>query len=53
MKLIIQMAAQRRGVAAGGVPLPGVQVNSFTAALVAAFVIGLFNSIVLRPSWWY
>ncbi len=42
------MAAQRRGAAVWAYVYGGVQVQSFGSALIAAFVIGLFNA-VLRP----
>ena len=48
MKLIIKWLLSAAALLLVAYLYSGVQVNSFTAALVAAFVIGLFN-IVLRP----
>jgi putative membrane protein len=42
------MAAQRAALLAVAYLYSGVQVQSFTAALIAAFVIGLLNTVV-RP----
>jgi putative membrane protein len=48
MKLIIKWLLSAAALLLVAYLYSGVQVNSFTAALVAAFVIGLFN-IILRP----
>jgi putative membrane protein len=48
MKLIIKWLLSAAALLLVAYLYSGVQVTSFTAALVAAFVIGLFN-IVLRP----
>ena len=48
MKLIIKWLLSAAALLLVAYLYSGVQVNSFTAALVAAFVIGLFN-IVLSP----
>lgn len=48
MKLIIKWLLSAAALLLVAYLYSGVQVSSFTAALVAAFVIGLFN-IVLRP----
>jgi putative membrane protein len=48
MKLIIKWLLSAAALLLVAYLYSGVQVTSFTAALVAAFVIGLFN-IILRP----
>ena len=48
MKLIIKWLLSAAALLAVAYLYSGVVVNSFTAALVAAFVIGLFN-MLLRP----
>lgn len=48
MKLIIKWLLSAAALLALPYIYSGVQVNSFTVALIAAFVIGLFNTI-LRP----
>lgn len=48
MKLIIKWLLSAAALLLVAYLYSGVQINSFTAALVAAFVIGLFN-IILRP----
>lgn len=48
MKLIIKWLLSAAALLLVAYLYSGVQVSSFTAALVAAFVIGLFN-IILRP----
>ena len=48
MKLIVKWLLSAAALLAVAYIYSGVQVTSFTAALIAAFVIGLFNTI-LRP----
>ena len=48
MKLIIKWLLSAAALLAVAYLYSGVVVNSFTAALIAAFVIGLFN-MLLRP----
>lgn len=48
MKLIIKWLLSAAALLLVAYLYSGVQISSFTAALVAAFVIGLFN-IILRP----
>lgn len=48
MKLIVKWLLSAAALLAVAHLYSGVQVQSFTAALIAAFVIGLFNT-VLRP----
>lgn len=48
MKLIVKWLLSAAALLAVAYLYSGVQVTSFTAALVAAFVIGLFN-MILRP----
>ena len=48
MKLIIKWLLSAAALMALPYIYSGVQVNGFTSALIAAFVIGLFNTI-LRP----
>ena len=48
MKLLIRWLLSAVALLAVGYLYSGVQVTSFTAALIAAFVIGLLNTIV-RP----
>ncbi len=48
MKLLIKWLLSAMALLAVAHFYPGVQVQSFTAALIAAFVIGLLNTIV-RP----
>ena len=48
MKLIIKWLLSAAALLAVAYLYSGVVVNSFTAALIAAFVIGLFN-MILRP----
>ncbi len=48
MKLIVKWLLSASALLAVAYLYDGVQINTFTTALVAAFVIGLFNTI-LRP----
>ena len=48
MKLIVKWLLSAAALLAVAYIYSGVQVSSFTTALIAAFVIGLFNTI-LRP----
>ncbi len=48
MKLILKWLLSAAALLVVAYIYSGVQVNSFTSALIAAFVIGLFN-VVLRP----
>lgn len=48
MKIIVKWMLSAAALLAVAYIYSGVQVTSFTAALIAAFVIGLFNTI-LRP----
>jgi len=48
MKLLVKWLLSATALLAVAYVYSGVQVTSFTAALIAAFVIGLFNT-VLRP----
>ena len=48
MKLILKWLLSAAALLLVAYIYSGVQVNSFTSALIAAFVIGLFN-VVLRP----
>ena len=48
MKLILKWLLSAVALLLVAYIYSGVQVNSFTSALIAAFVIGLFN-VVLRP----
>ncbi len=48
MKLILKWLLSAAALLLVAYLYSGVEVNSFTAALIAAFVIGLFN-VVLRP----
>ena len=48
MKLILKWLLSAVALLVVAYIYSGVQVNSFTSALIAAFVIGLFN-VVLRP----
>lgn len=48
MKLIVKWLLSAAALLAVAYLYSGVQVNSFSAALIAAFVIGLFN-MILRP----
>ena len=48
MKLILKWLLSAVALLRVAYIYSGVQVNSFTSALIAAFVIGLFN-VVLRP----
>ena len=50
MKLIVKWLLSAAALLAVAYLYSGVQVTSFTAALIAAFVIGLFN-MILRPGW--
>ena len=50
MKLIIQWFISASALLLVAYLYSGVQVDSFGSALIAAFVIGLFNA-VLRPCW--
>jgi putative membrane protein len=48
MKLLVKWLLSAAALLAVAHLYPGVQVTNFTSALIAAFVIGLFNT-VLRP----
>ena len=48
MKLLLKWLLSAAALLVVAYIYSGVQVNSFTSALIAAFVIGLFN-VVLRP----
>ena len=48
MKIIVKWLLSATALLAVAYLYSGVQVNSFSAALIAAFVIGLFN-MILRP----
>lgn len=48
MKLLVKWLLSAAALLAVAYLYSGVQVNSFSAALIAAFVIGLFN-MILRP----